>query len=87
MSEQGNVNVTGNITISEGAEVFTAYLGRPPHDMMTEEECVRHGGHCFEGTGEVLASNPPQYKQKCKHCGKGRVAVPREPFEYRDWPS
>ena len=54
--------------------------------VLTEEECARHGGHCFERTGAMLSSNPPQYPEVCKHCGKGRVAIPREPFEYRDWP-
>ena len=37
---------------------------------LTEEECVRYGGHCYERTGVVFASNPPQYPEKCKHCGK-----------------
>ena len=53
---------------------------------LTEEECERHGGHCYQRTGLRLDSNPPQYPEKCKHCGKERVAIPREPFEYRDWP-
>jgi hypothetical protein len=75
----------GSFTLGDGAPHETAYLV-PPHEMMTEEECVRHGGHCFEDTGEVLASNPPQYKQRCRHCAKERVAIPREPFEYRDHP-
>lgn len=85
-NDYGKVTVHGNITVSEGVELGTAYLGTAPHDMMTEEECLRYGGHCFEGTGEVKTSIPPQYVQKCRHCGKGQVAVPREPFEYRDWP-
>jgi hypothetical protein len=54
---------------------------------MSEEECLRYGGHCFEGTGVVLGGVPEQYVQKCKHCGKRRVAIPREGFEYRDWPA
>lgn len=89
MSEQEGtpVRVYGGITVAEGTELGTAYLGTPPHDMMSEEGCLRHSGHCFEGTGEVLTSATPQYVQKCKHCGKGRVAIPREPFEYRDWPA
>jgi hypothetical protein len=78
--------IEGSITIGEGAQVTTAYLGTAPHELMTEEECVRHGGHCYEDTGEATASVPMQFRQKCKHCGKQRVAIPREPFEYRDWP-
>jgi len=53
---------------------------------MTEEECTANGGHCFERTGKRLASMPPQYPETCRHCGKQRVAIPRDPFEYRDWP-
>jgi hypothetical protein len=36
------------------------------------EECEAFGGHCFEGTGEMLTSYPPQYPQVCKHCGARR---------------
>jgi hypothetical protein len=53
--------------------------------LVTEDECVRLGGHCFERTG-VISTNPPQYPETCKHCRKGRVAIPQEPFIYRDWP-
>jgi len=52
--------------------------------MLTEEECLSHGGHCFERTGITLSSIPPQYPEKCKHCGKKRVAIPCEPFKYRE---
>jgi hypothetical protein len=92
VSESNYGQVTGSVTlgegveVSEGAETGTLYLGTPPHDVMSEEECLRYGGHCFDDTGEILTGIPMQYVQKCKHCGKGRVAVPREPFEYRDWP-
>lgn len=51
---------------------------------LTEDECVKHGGHCFESTGEVLTSDPPQYPETCKHCGKRRIGTPRSPMEYRD---
>lgn len=78
---------TGNsFTVINPGQVITAHLAPAPHEMLPEEECVRCGGHCFEVTGEVPASSPPQYRQRCKHCTKERVAIPREPFEYRDWP-
>ena len=53
---------------------------------VTEEECERLGGHCYEREDIMLMSNPPQYPERCKHCRKGRVAIPQEPFAYRDWP-
>lgn len=54
---------------------------QPNH--MTEQECVEHGGHCFESTGQIRASNPPQYPEVCRHCHKRRVGTPRSPMEYR----
>lgn len=53
---------------------------------MTEEECVAVGGHCFQRAGLVYGTMPPQYPEQCKHCGRRRVAIPREPYEYRDEP-
>ena len=58
--------------------------GQRPHIRITEEECERIGGHCFERTGLTLTSNPPQYPEVCKHCGKRRVAIPQASFRYRD---
>jgi hypothetical protein len=55
-------------------------------ETLTEEECVRAGGHCWQRTGVTLTSNPPMYPEVCKHCKKGRVAIPQEPFTYQDWP-
>lgn len=51
---------------------------------MSEDECVKIGGHCFERTGVVYASYPPQYPEKCKHCGKVRVGTPQPSMSYRD---
>jgi hypothetical protein len=64
----------------------TASLGPflEPEPHMTSDECVAHGGHCHERTGLSRASVPPQYQERCKHCGHKRWAKPREPFEYID---
>jgi hypothetical protein len=51
---------------------------------LSEEECLSIGGHCFKRENIVYSSNPPQYPETCRHCGKRRVAIPRDPFEYRD---
>lgn len=61
-------------------------LGPPDPPPLTEEQCVAAGGHCFARTGHSYPTSPPQYHERCPHCGKGRVAIPREPFEYRDLP-
>jgi hypothetical protein len=52
---------------------------------ITKEVCEVRGGHCFGRTGMTLASSPPQHVEECKHCHAGRVAIPRHPFEYRDY--
>ena len=54
--------------------------------QLTEEECVRNGGHCYVRSNVVLTSNPPQYPEKCRHCGKKRIAMRQEPYTYRDVP-
>lgn len=51
---------------------------------LSEEECLSIGGHCYKRENIVLTSDPPQYPETCRHCGKRRVAIPREPWEYRD---
>ena len=58
----------------------------PPRNVTvaSEEECVLRGGHCFVDGDVMNLSNPPQIPQRCKHCGKRRVKVAREPWEYRD---
>lgn len=49
----------------------------------SEDDCVAHGGHCWVGSGIVMASSPPQYPEGCKHCPASRVRIPREPWTYR----
>lgn len=67
----------------EGQPASAPLAGAARHGSLTEEECVRNGGHCFERTGIALDSIPPQYPEACKHCPKQRVAIPQEPFTYR----
>jgi hypothetical protein len=68
--------------------VLTPIVIRPPQPLTpvrfdTAEECLAHGGHCFERVDVALSTDPPQYPEKCKHCTATRVAVPRAPFYYR----
>lgn len=51
---------------------------------MTEEECTDNGGHCFDATGEMLPTDPPQYPEVCKHCAKRRVGIPQPSMIYED---
>lgn len=41
---------------------------QPP--PLSEEECLKIGGHCYEMANYVLTSNPLIYVRVCKHCGK-----------------
>jgi len=67
---------------SEGGDVTenAIILGRYP---VSPEDCVAHGGHCFESTNYVLDSMPPQYPEVCKHCGKWRIGTPQPSMSYR----
>lgn len=78
-------SIHGGFTIKGTNNVVTSVIrgGRKP-PTLTEDECVAVGGHCFESDGITLTSNPPQYPETCKHCGKRRIATPRHPMEYRD---
>jgi hypothetical protein len=51
---------------------------------MSFEECVPQGGHCFEPTGFVLTSNPPQYPEVCKHCGARRTGRQQPSMSYTE---
>lgn len=50
--------------------------------ILTERQCVEFGGHCYQSTGQVLTSNPPQFPEVCKHCNKRRIGVQQEPMRY-----
>jgi hypothetical protein len=48
------------------------------------EDCEKMGGHCFESTGFVLTSLPPQYPEVCKHCGARRTGQERSSRTYTE---
>lgn len=54
-----------------------------PTKEVSSEDCVKIGGHCWEGTGMVYSSNPPQYPEKCKHCPASRIGTPQANMSYR----
>jgi len=39
-------------------------------EKLTEEECLKIGGHCWVVDNYVVLTNPPIYHRRCKHCGK-----------------
>ncbi len=36
---------------------------------MTEEECLKVGGHCYARDNIAIVTEPPTYVRQCKHCG------------------
>lgn len=56
----------------------------PPAPTLTPEECIAHGGHCHAPTGSARSSLPPQYEERCRHCGHVRWAIPQDAFRYVD---
>ena len=37
--------------------------------MISKEECLKIGGHCYEESNIVVDTLPPIYHRACKHCG------------------
>jgi hypothetical protein len=51
---------------------------------LSEEECVRIGGHCYEVENQVYTTNPPTFKRICKHCGKTQWGHEQESIAWDD---
>jgi hypothetical protein len=51
---------------------------------LSEKECVKVGGHCYELLPEVLCSIPPQYIRVCKHCGHQQIGMEQPDIAWRD---
>ena len=49
---------------------------------LTEEECIKIGGHCYEIQNYVLTSNPPVSVRVCKHCGKTQHGRPQPSMDW-----
>jgi len=52
--------------------------------FITETECVKIGGHCYETQNCVLTSNPLQYIRVCKHCGKTQIGRAQDDMVWSD---
>ena len=51
---------------------------------LTQEECLKIGGHCYVQEPEVIMTNPPIYHRTCKHCGKRQECRIQHPIEWHD---
>lgn len=52
--------------------------------IVSEDDCVAMGGHCYHSTGDVIAGDPPSYVEQCIHCDKKRIGTPQPDMVYRD---
>ena len=51
---------------------------------LSEEECLRIGGHCWARSDFVYDTNPPIYERYCKHCGKVQQGSEQPTIDWQD---
>lgn len=51
---------------------------------LPEDVCVALGGHCYVTDSSVLASYPPTYVRRCKHCGHTQYGRPQDDISWSD---
>ncbi len=52
--------------------------------VMTPEECVRMGGHCyFEDRRPEVLGRRTVYHRMCKHCGNVQVGYTQDSIEWK----
>lgn len=51
---------------------------------LTEQRCLKIGGHCWIMDNEVYLTNPPIYIRHCKHCGKRQEGRSQDPVNWED---
>jgi len=58
----------------------------PKKYPLTEEDCVKIGGHCYEILSSVAYGNPEvtRYTRICKHCGKVQTGVEQDDVRWED---
>lgn len=54
-----------------------------PHELLTADDCVRHGGHCWDDRQRFIRGDGVQtVDQRCRHCPATRSGVSRDPYEW-----
>lgn len=51
---------------------------------LTEDECLKIGGHCYEVGGYDVLTNPPISHRVCKHCGHTQHGVQQPNVRWTD---
>lgn len=52
--------------------------------QISEEECIKMGGHCWEDEDAIGLSLPPVYWRHCKHCGKRQMGRSQDNISWND---
>jgi hypothetical protein len=54
-----------------------------PERVLSPENCVRHGGHCWYDDQRLMRGDGVQeVGQRCKHCPATRSGKSRDPYEW-----
>jgi len=53
-------------------------------DFISEEECLRIGGHCYMEANVVYPTNPLLYERICKHCGHRQQGREQPVIDWKD---
>ena len=59
---------------------------KTPEYLMSKEECLKIGGHCYEVSPMVVLTYPPIYHRTCKHCGHTQQGQPQSDIGWEDEP-
>jgi len=51
---------------------------------LSEEECLKIGGHCYEMADYSYDTNPPIYVRICKHCGHKQEGMRLPDYDWSD---
>jgi hypothetical protein len=62
----------------------STFLGGFPKPLISKEECLRIGGHCYKMCDYVIDTLPPIYHRVCKHCGHRQQGQRQEDYSWED---
>lgn len=52
--------------------------------IITEEECLELGGHCYVNDNFTYPCNPPMSSRTCKHCGNSQYSIQQPSMRWVD---
>ena len=61
----------------------TTYIGTWPDYILTEEACLKAGGHCWN-PDTSYSFEETVYRRHCRHCGKKQTGTSQESIRWED---